>query len=338
MPKNRGAEPSLDGGLSEAKPYIAKVKGEGDISALRQAIRNAPLGQCPNQVRAREKAKRDPNEKPQFVYSPKAKKAYSVNCGRWTCDFCGWKKQKVATYLVFAGMQGARKEGRRLRFMTLTEDPKRPLDVAGLSKCWNKLRTELKQKGLLDEYAAAFEVTKKGRPHLHVLFSGEFINQRKLAIWAERVGFGRVTDIRAVGFDLAEDNEKSAAYISKEMAGYVSKSKGAEAGKLVAKRRRPLRTSQGWYPGGMKRAERELLEGKYEGQDEAPFWFVRGHHAETLTIRGTGADGKSWTLRDLPTTDQLEEERGKVEAERASAVATLRTEPTDDEELRRLSA
>lgn len=315
---------------------IAKLKVEEAISGVRQAVRNAPLGKCPNQVKARLKAERDPNEKPSFAYSTATKKAYSVPCGKWTCDFCGWKKQRVATHLVFRGMEAARKRGDRLRFMTLTEDPKRPLDVAGLSKAWNQLRTELKQKGLLTEYAAAFEVTKKGRPHLHVLYSGSFIHYRKLATWAERVGFGRVTDIRAVGFDLAEDNEKSAAYISKEMAGYVSKSKGAEAGKLVAKRRRPLRTSQGWYPGGMKRAEAELLDGKYDDQeDDGPFWFVRGHHAETLTIQGKGGDGEIFKLRDFPTTDQLEDEDGEVEA---VAPATLRPRPTEDEEMVREAA
>jgi len=234
-------------------------------------------------------------------------------------------------------MVEAQNRGERLRFMTLTEDPKRPLDVAGLSKCWNKLRTELKQKNLLKQYAAAFEVTKKGRPHLHVLFAGEFIHQRKLASWAERVGFGRVTDIRAVGFDLAGDDQRSAAYIAKEMAGYVSKSKGASAGKLVAQRRRPLRTSQGWYPGGMKRAEAELLDEicSDDEMDKGPFWFVLGHAAETLTIQGKDANGEAWRLRDLPTTDQPEDERAEADA---VAPATRRPMPSEDDGLAREAA
>jgi len=234
-------------------------------------------------------------------------------------------------------MVEAQNRGERLRFMTLTEDSARPLDVAGLSKAWNKLRTELKQKKLLTEYAAAFEVTKKGRPHLHVLFSGEFIHQRKLASWAERVGFGRVTDIRAVGFDLAGDDERSAAYIAKEMAGYVSKSKGASAGKLVAQRRRPLRTSQGWYPGGMKRAEAELLAevGDEDKKDKGPFWFVLGHHAQTLTIQGKNANGEAFRLRDLPTTEQVEDERAKADG---VAPARRRPPPSEDEGLRREAA
>lgn len=282
---------------------------------------HAKPSQCPSQIR------------PQHAYSTSTKKAYSVPCSKWSCSFCGWRKQQVATYLVAAGMGEAQKRGERLRFMTLTEDPNRPLDVAGLSKCWNRLRTELKQKNLLNEYAAAFEVTKKGRPHLHVLFSGSFIHQMKLSRWAERVGFGRVTDIRAVGFDLAGDDLRSASYIAKEMAGYVSKSKGATAGKLVAQRRRPLRTSRGWYPGGMKRAEAELLaEVRDEDKtDKGPFWFVLGDPAETLVIQGTRANGEKWRLRDFPTTSQPEVEEVSSEAERRAARAKLRETPSEAE-------
>jgi len=225
--------------------------------------------------------------------------------------------------------------------MTLTEDPKRPLDVAGLSKCWNQLRTELKQKSLLDQYAAAFEVTKKGRPHLHVVYTGQFIKQTKLANWAERVGFGRVTDIREIKFDLEEDDKRSASYISKEMAGYISKSKGAEAGKLVAKRRRPLRTSQGWYPGGMARAKSELVEELRDEEaalDKGPWWFVLGDPSETLIIRGKEPDGSGWQVRDMPTTDQAELEEGSSENERSQCGARPSAEPNDSEGLVREAA
>ena len=148
-------DPSLDGGRSEAQAHIAKLKKDGEIKRVRRAVRHAKQSACPH-------------AKVVFqVYSTSSKKAYEIPCGSWTCSFCGWQKQKVAEYMVLSGMLDAHKRGEKVRFLTLTEDPKRPLKVSDLSAAWNRLRTNLKDLGKLQEYAAVVEATSRGRPPAH---------------------------------------------------------------------------------------------------------------------------------------------------------------------------
>lgn len=288
VPPGRGPSPSLDGARREAESYIAKLKKTGEISSVRRAVKHAKQSQCPSAKLVH------------HVYSTSSKKAYEIPCQKWTCSFCGWKKQKVASYLVLAGMLAAHEQGKRVRFLTLTEDPNKPMQIADLSAAWNRMRTRLKDEGKLDEYATVVECTKRGRPHLHVVFTGEFVKQWKLSSWAERAGFGRVVDIRLVDFDPANQSGsiRAASYVAKELAGYVSKAKGEAVGKLVAKRRRPLRTSRGWYPGGMKRAEKELLEAADFDTDLGDFFFVIGADGEALRISGKTPTGVPFSVTD----------------------------------------
>lgn len=285
MAQSSGSSPSLDVARSEAESYIAKLKKDGEISSVRRSLKHAKQSACPNAKTVL------------HLYSTSKKKAFEVPCGSWTCDFCGWKKQKVASYLVLAGMVEAHNKGKRVRFLTLTEDPKKPMKIADLSASWNRMRTRLKDEGKLDQYASVVECTSRGRPHLHVVFTGEFVPQRRLSGWAEKAGFGRVADIRQVDFQ-ASGSKAAAEYVAKELAGYVSKAKGEAVGKLVAKRRRPLRTSRGWYPGGMKRAEKELLEEAEFEADLGEFFFVVGEDGGTLKISGRTPTGESFQLVD----------------------------------------
>lgn len=223
--------------------------------------------------------------------------------------------------MVFHGMLRAHNEGQKVRFMTLTENPANPLTVRDLSAAWNRLRTRLKNAELLDQYAAVVETTKRGRPHLHVVFTGSFVPQRRLSQMAEQVGFGRVADIRLVSFN-PDDQEDQAAkntamYVAKELSGYVSKAGGDAAGKLVAYRRRPLRTSRGWFPGGMAVAKRRLLAEIAERTDWEPdpggFFFVANNpETGTLRIQGSTPSGETFTLADRADAD------GPVERSQAS--------------------
>ena len=320
MPPGRGPSPSLDGARREAERYIAKLKKDGEISSVRRAVKHAKVSQCPSAKLVH------------HLYSTSSKKAYEIPCGSWTCSFCGWKKQKVASYLVLAGMLEANKEGKRVRFLTLTEDPKKPMQIADLSAAWNRMRTRLKDEGKLDQYASVVECTSRGRPHLHVVFTGEFVPQRKLSAWAETAGFGRVADIRQVDFDAAnqEGSKRAASYVAKELAGYVSKAKGDGVGKLVAKRRRPLRTSRGWYPGGMKRAEAELLQSVWSETgfepDKGDFFFVIGADGETLRISGRTPTGETFSMTDRAERRKLErlpsQRSSRPSEERSKAAAT----------------
>lgn len=136
--------------------------------------------------------------------------------------------------------------------------PPRPPRGAGRKKqdAWRrKCKT---RTSYLAEYALVLEIGSKGqrRLHAHVIFTGRYIPQRRLSAWARKCGFGRVTDIREVA---TGDAQEVARYAAK-LAWY-----GAKAGEAAAKlkrrsrtRLRPLRTSRGWYPGGLRRVEEEL--------------------------------------------------------------------------------
>lgn len=292
MTAGPGTNPSLDGATRGAGSDISNLNGVPNLSGVRPAIRRAKQTLCPNAFT------------PFHSYSLATNTAYAVPCGAWSCSYCGWRKQQVARYLALAGMVSAHNEGDRLRFMTLTEDPKRPLDIPALSACWNRMRTILHREGVLREYCLVVEATKKGRPHIHAVTTGAYIKQSRLCELAERAGFGQVTDIRAVLMNPEHDqsDKRTAGYISKELSAYVSKQKRGDAlAKLVAKRRRPMRTSRGWYPGGMKRCERELVEALRdpdEVADGGPFLFVVGDPSGTLSIRGRTKDGDKFRIRD----------------------------------------
>lgn len=292
--------PSLDGGRSEAEAFLAKLKADGEIRKIRRAVKHPKVSRCPS-------------AKPFFhIYSSGTNKAYELPCGKWTCNVCGWGKQRVAEYLVLSGMLEAHKRGEKVRFLTLTEDPKRPMQIKELSAAWNRLRSTLKHLGKLEEYAAVVEATKRGRPHLHVVCTGDYVPQRELSRLAEQAGFGRISDIRLVDFgDQEEGSKKAASYIAKELSGYMSKTKGAEIGKLVKTRRRPVRTSRGWYPGGMERVKRELREKGLakmgEEPDEGDFFFVFTRDDGTLRIQGRTPTGEPFVLIDDPA------EKGPVE-------------------------
>ena len=122
-----------------------------------------------------------------------------------------------------------------------------------------------------------------GRLHAHVVLTGRYVHQPRLAAWARRSGFGSVVDIRSVNVGSADE---VAAYASK-LAGYSSK-----AGKDVAamrsranQRLRPLRTSRGWYPGGLRQVEADLgIRGSGENDDRGPWVLIRHDGAGVITV------------------------------------------------------
>ena len=93
-----------------------------------------------------------------------------VNCGSWSCSYCGPRKARTAR----AAIRGVA-EGMGLKyFLTLTLDPKKlehkKFAVPYLRVCFNKFRTALKRKyGEAPAYICVLEFTKAGIPHLHIL-------------------------------------------------------------------------------------------------------------------------------------------------------------------------
>lgn len=148
--------------------------------------------------------------------------------------------------------------GERVRFMTLTDGTGGELDARDFYEAWNRLRTRLRKERLLAEYAAVIETTEAGALHMHALTTGRYIPQARLSEMADKAGLGVITHIRAVrrGEGKGDDDKKSAAYVSKELAGYVSKQKTEALRAKTAQRRRPFRCSRGW---GFTMAEAEGL-------------------------------------------------------------------------------
>lgn len=284
MPRNTGADPagwlvapsSLDkagqtagGGLGG---LVAKVKPPPENRAAgalcddaREAASNARALRCPR------------SKQVSYAIDQETRRAFAVPCGSWACSWCGWRKRAAAAYMVQQGINLAAERGERIRFMTLTESPAYPFETAAdVSKAWNRFRTRLRKSGDLREYAAAVELTQAGRPHLHIVATGEYIPQARLSEYAAGAGFGPVADIRAIKLTGADDDKRTAGYIAKELAQYVSKSGKARAADPSEGRARPIRTSRRWYPGGLRKAE-QILTDHYRPDDVktgAEYWHL----------------------------------------------------------------
>jgi hypothetical protein len=129
----------------------------------------------------------------------------------------------------------------------LTIDPKKFFrlydEFVFINRAWNKLRSWLRRRYGDFEFLRVLEVTKKGRPHLHVLISGiKWINQSELSdIW-QKYGGGEVVYIKRV---YNRNNVKICRYVLK----YVNKTLSLEnkefSALLFASNRRLFGLSEG---------------------------------------------------------------------------------------------
>jgi hypothetical protein len=93
------------------------------------------------------------------------------------------------------------------------------------SACWNRLRTSLaREYGDLDFYRAV-EVQQRGALHLHIPIATrselDVLRVQQLALAA---GFGCVLDLAPLPWNA--DFSHLASYVSKQVAGYITKSAG----------------------------------------------------------------------------------------------------------------
>jgi hypothetical protein len=195
-------------------------------------------------------------------------------------------KKASARYLIEAGVSNAMERGERVRFLTLTSPDAAGLTMKGLYESWNRLALKLRRAGKLKEYLAVIETTQAGALHLHVLATGEYINQAQLSRLAERAGFGPIADIRAV----RGTGERSAgAYLVKALAGYATKANVEALARKGAKRIRPVRVSRGWFPGGLTEAHRllsrELTGGGGSEPDPGPWLWVESFCDGFIRVR-----------------------------------------------------
>lgn len=131
-----------------------------------------------------------------------------LRCRSWLCPRCRPRRQRRLKWQALAG--------RPVTFLTLTCNPhlfESPGDAARqMTKAWRAARRviEAKYAGRKGEYLTVIEATARGWPHLHVLTTRRWIDQRFLSeLWRKLTG-AHIVDIRRV------TNDRMAA-------GYVAK-------------------------------------------------------------------------------------------------------------------
>jgi hypothetical protein len=152
-----------------------------------------------------------------------------------------------------------------------------------LTRRFQRLRQRVERRyGVKVEYAAFVEITKRGMPHLHVVFRGPYVDQRVWSRLAVGAGFGPVVDIRAVrGGEIG-------GYVTKTLGGYVTKAVG---GRYPAGARR-VRFSHRWSPEWVPTARRAAQRGdtsewtRIGPQDEAWSGYVAFLHMSSLAGQG----------------------------------------------------
>jgi hypothetical protein len=131
---------------------------------------------------------------------PKTKRTIyrRINCGSWTCSYCGPRKAKTARCAIrrFSEELGLR------YFLTLTLDPSNLKNgesaVRHLRATFNKFREYLRRKyDVPPHYICVMEFTQAGIPHLHVLFD-RYIEQAWISKTWDSLGGGRIVFIKQV--------------------------------------------------------------------------------------------------------------------------------------------
>jgi hypothetical protein len=138
-----------------------------------------------------------------------------VNCGSWSCCYCGPRKAKRAKRAI-------RELAERLGlhyFVTLTLDPsllREGEDATKHLQCsFNKLRTYLRRKfGEAPVYIRVVEFTQRGLPHYHIL-TDRYIEQEWISRTWAGLGGGRIVWIRRAR--IQQIARYLAKYLTKEL-------------------------------------------------------------------------------------------------------------------------
>ena len=200
---------------------------------------------------------------------------FPLTCGRWDCPArsCGGLNRAGAAELFSGeiagdgGIVGAFSRGERVRFYTFTA-PSKGMSMGDLYVATKRVMATLRKTGEIREWAGVVELQQRKAPHLHVVATGEFIHYRRLSKLAQgRPGskgrFGRVvwaeeiTPHRGAGLvTIANYFTKDLGSIGGELANYVTKARAEQMREMGSKgqRVRPIRRSNGWYPGGLSAA------------------------------------------------------------------------------------
>jgi hypothetical protein len=145
-----------------------------------------------------------------FLYSKTSTHAriMQLRCRSWLCPRCRPRRQNRLKWQALAGNP--------ITFITLTCNPhlyESPGDAArAMTKAWRAARRVIEQHhgGRKAEYLTVVETTQRGWPHLHVLTTRRWIDQRWLSdLWLKLSG-AHIVDIRRV-----TNTRMAASYVAK---------------------------------------------------------------------------------------------------------------------------
>jgi len=117
-------------------------------------------------------------------------------CRSWNCETCQPKRKRQ--------LLARCANGRPNRFITITASRNAgatPRDrLRMLAYSWRTIVKRLHRLYPFSpiEYLCVVEATKAGEPHLHILYRGPYIPQRKLSQWLAEIADSPICDIRAI--------------------------------------------------------------------------------------------------------------------------------------------
>jgi len=145
-----------------------------------------------------------------FLYSKTAthSRVMLLRCRSWSCPKCRPRRQRRLKWQALSGNP--------VTFITLTCKPDlhaSPGDAArALTRAWRAARRaiEAEYQGAKGEYLTVVEATARGWPHLHVLTTRRWIDQRWLSQLWQRLTGAHIVDIRRVS-----NARMAASYVAK---------------------------------------------------------------------------------------------------------------------------
>jgi hypothetical protein len=145
-----------------------------------------------------------------YLYSKTAShsRLVQLRCRSWNCPRCRPKRQRRLKWQALAGNP--------ITFITLTCRPDlhaSPGDAArAMTKAWRAARRtiEAHHQGRKGEYLTVVEATQRGWPHLHILTTRRWIDQRWLSALWQRLTGAHIVDIRRV-----TNSRMAAGYVAK---------------------------------------------------------------------------------------------------------------------------
>lgn len=143
-----------------------------------------------------------------------------IYCKAWDCPHCGPRRKALVVKSFIAG-----KPTKEIVLTTPPTPNESPKETAlRMKTAWRQLVAMIRKRFRTFEYALTFELTKKNRPHMHVLCRGEYIPKKWLSIRWTKLGFGSVVHIQKI-----KSTRLSALHLAKYLVKHADRSAAAFA-------------------------------------------------------------------------------------------------------------